>query len=219
MVAFLVGWRLNAASCMVFPVLNLLDYPKFIGAMVAQVFGWGAQPSLIALQIILGLGVAAVGVSVACGGEFGSRSVLWGFHAMFSTAFIATTTIGRVCYGPLKFSLAPRYVALVVLLVFAIYLWGRARSSRWSAAIASCVFMLFGASLIPGIRRDPYGSAAALRGQLDGWATCVRNGNTQVECFARSGFRPNPRRPDNPGQIAVVEFLRERRLNCFKQQP
>jgi hypothetical protein len=217
--SFFRDWTFSTASpCFVFPHPRPLEYFVFAGLQVAHAFGLAPMADHLTLSntfaIVVGLIVMAGGIVVAALSVLKPQKIVIAFLIAFSLLFIANTAVGRVCLGATQQSLASRYAALVLPMLFGIYLWvcdgGRARQ----IAFGIVTFALILLSFIPPFYQNPYILVPQFyHDSKTSWRTCYLARLDPIGCDAQVGL---PMHPDTKSILGRLRFLEARRLNLFK---
>jgi hypothetical protein len=205
-----------AVPCFHFPDAHLLNYPWFIGLMMAYFLGLRA----VVLASVAGGFLTLAAVTIL----FWHAARLWRNRewsaadrtivilAGFSLLFAANAAVGRVCLGLPESAQFSRYMGLLAPAFLAIYF----HLLTWRKSLLHTVFLcLFVIAILPGTARMPNGySPQVVRDGKMAWKTCIlQNGNIDF-CDHATGFPvyPNPRRTN---LLDKLQFLQKNGLNLY----
>lgn len=208
-----------AISCFGFSNSYILQYPVFMGLMLAAFFGWHVR-LLGALAIPIGLVLLAIAIFVLL--YHGRRVVKYGPYSnqisliitillSYSLLFCVNTAIGRVCTG-LYLAQVSRYTTLLIPAFLAIYLHLiTIKTTKLSIfilasfiAIASIGSLPLG--IIEGVALKTYNSKI-------NWKSCYLQTYDIESCNQLTGFEIYPFSEQLPEKL---DYLKEKRLNLFK---
>jgi hypothetical protein len=219
---FFTGYRFDpAVSCFDISTSYALQYPVFMGLMLAAFFGLHIR-IMGALAIPAGLFLLAILIFVLV--YHGRRVIKQGIHTdqvsliitiliSYSLLFCFVTAIGRVCTG-LDLAQVSRYTTLLIPAFLALYFHlATIKTTRVSIlilasyiGIASLGSLPFG--IIEGIAEQTY--IAKLN-----WKSCYLQSYDIESCNEQTNFMIYPFSNDQFHK--ELDYLRENRLNLFKE--
>jgi len=214
---FLRGYKFDPAQAdFRFPYEKPLQYPIFVGRMIANFFGWAA-PGVG--PVILGLALAAALVALCfhhgrrcwdSGIAGNPRSAALFFLTGFEILYCVDTSIGRVMAGATA-PLASRYVTLLIpmglVIVIELASLRPARAAGWSC-------LLFAAAIAPGcliLRADELTTVNWYHDIKATWRQEYLATHSEQAASQRAKFAMYPE-----PLTYQLSFLEKNRLNLFK---
>ena len=208
-----------AVPCFHFPDAHPLNYPWFIGLMMAYFFGLRAV--LMASLVGSFLALVAVAVLIWHGlrlwrerewsGVDRTVVILLGFSLLFA----ANAAVGRVCMGMPESAQYSRYMGLLAPAFLGIYF----HLLSWrKGTLRTAVLAVFVIALLPGTARVPDGySPQVVKDGKQAWKTCILQTGTIDYCDRATGFPvyPDPRRAH---LLEKLQFLQQNGLNLYSRQ-
>jgi hypothetical protein len=208
-----------AVPCFHFPDPHPLNYPWFIGLMMAYFLGLRAVlPASLAGSF---LALVAVAVLIWHGLRLW-RERVWSavdrtvvILLGFSLLFAANAAVGRVCMGMPESAQYSRYMGLLVPAFLGIYF----HLLTWrEGALRTGVLAVFVIALVPGTVRMPAGySPQAVKDGKQAWKTCILQTGTINYCDRATGF-PVYADPRRAHLLEKLQFLQQNGLNLYSRE-
>jgi len=205
-----------AVPCFHFPDAHPLNYPWFIGIMMAYFLGLRTLLMATLAGSFLALAAFAVllwhGVRLWRNREWSPADLTVVILLSFSLLFEANAAVGRVCLGMPEAAQFSRYMGLLVPGFLAIYFhlltW---RKSAFRTALLAVLVI----ALIPGTVLMPNGySPQVVSEGKKAWKTCILQVGNIDYCNQATGFplHPNPR---GTHLLEKLQFLQTNQLNLY----
>jgi hypothetical protein len=217
--AFSIGYVFEPAiACFRFPHQRPLEYPWFVGLILARFLGVSYGPAM-ALASVLGsallvlmVGVLIYHLIILARSGLRDRYISMAIVLLigYSLVFCANTAIGRICAGPGS-SQSSRYMTLLIPAFFGLYIHLQTlrRAPVRYAALALCAALLLP---LPSHTRD---DIQVTRGFTDGkllWKACYLRTENIKRCDSEAKFLVYPTSPALKERLA---YLKQHQLNLF----
>jgi hypothetical protein len=208
-----------AVPCFHFPDADPLNYPWFIGLMMAYFLG---LRSVVLGSVIGGFlltGALAVlirhGVRLWCNRKWSALDRTIVILLSFSLLFAANAAVGRVCMGMPESAQYSRYMGLLVPAFVGIYF----HLLTWrKTALRTAVLAVFVIALVPGTVRMPSGySPQVVKDGKQAWRACILQTGTIDYCDRATGF-PVYANPRGAHLLEKLQFLQQNGLNLYSQE-
>jgi hypothetical protein len=211
---FLQYRREPAADCFVFPDPNLSEYPRFM-ALIAARFSGMALPVRVAdvtgsIAIICGAAVLSlIAIEVVKGKRLGMVQLIEGVLLVYTSLFMVSTAVGRVCLG---FTAAEttRYATFLIPGILGGYFF---LQSILMGGVRRALTMTLILCALPGLLMVDEGADWFADGKR-AWAECYVRTEDIGRCDRTTGFAVHPH-PERTGMKEKLDYLKAHRLNLF----
>jgi hypothetical protein len=208
-----------AVPCFHFPDAHPLNYPWFIGLMMAYFLGLRAMlPASLAGSFLVLVAVAVLiwhGLRLWRNREWSGVDRTVAILLSFSLLFAANAAVGRVCIGMPESAQYSRYMGLLVPAFLGIYF----HLLTWrKGTLRTAALAVFVVALVPGTVRMPSGySPQLVKDGKQAWKTCILQTGTVDDCDRATGFpvHPDPRRTH---LLEKLQFLQQNGLNLYSPE-